>query len=257
MSNIIHVRVETINYGGFKSLEVAFNVKDSQQFFVTYPTVETILNYRADSVREKIASKSFKAFLGGGRTVGKISGKIVNKPELVGATAKVSLIKFDDFVAVSSWEAFENRNESVAKLLATGFSDSFRSIAYEQIGETLALDERQKWLESRMQGKVTRRTLTDSIKSYLDYRPEVSDNYRRWIYSNVSDSLNIALFGKKASRLCIERGCDRDELRNTHDEFTLSRIDKIESVVMIQIDSGMEPMEAMKFTLETVFRICA
>ena len=125
------------------------------------------------------------------------------------------------------------------------FSDSF-GIAFEK-------EDRQRWLESRLAGKVTRRTLTDSSKSYLDYHPEVSDR----IYSNVSDLLNLTLFGKRASRLCQERDCDKDELRNTHDEFTLSRIDKIESVVMIQIDSGMEPMEAMKFTLETVFRISA
>jgi hypothetical protein len=60
---------------------------------------------------------------------------------------------------------------------------------------------------------------------------------------------------KKASELCLERNCNRDTLRDTHDELTLARIDKIEAVAMIQIDSGMEPIEAMCYTLETVFKI--
>jgi hypothetical protein len=40
---------------------------------------EVILNYRENSVREKIASKSLKAFLGAGRTGGKFTGTIINK----------------------------------------------------------------------------------------------------------------------------------------------------------------------------------
>jgi len=55
------------------------------------PTAEVILNYGENGVREKIASKLLKAFLGAGRTVGKFNGTIVNKPELVGATAEVIL----------------------------------------------------------------------------------------------------------------------------------------------------------------------
>jgi len=51
-------------------------------FFVGY-FVEVNLNYEPNNVRKKIASKSLKAFLEAGRTVGKFTGNIVNK-ELVG-----------------------------------------------------------------------------------------------------------------------------------------------------------------------------
>lgn len=51
----------------------------------------------------------------------KITGKIVNRPKGAEGTPKVSLIKFDGFVALSSWEAFENQNKYVAQLLAAVF----------------------------------------------------------------------------------------------------------------------------------------
>jgi hypothetical protein len=60
-------------------LTVAIAVTNPKRLFLTFPTAESILNYRANSVREKIASKSLKAFNGGGRTVGKKEGLIVNK----------------------------------------------------------------------------------------------------------------------------------------------------------------------------------
>ena len=142
--------------------------------------------------------------------------------------------------------AQELRDSLVGLSLTQLFSDSF--------GVKFEADDRQKYLETRMAGKVTRSTLTDSIDSYVQTHA-VSVNYGHWIYSNVSDCLNLGLFGKKASKLCIERGCNKNELRDTHDEVTLARIDKIEAVAMIQIDNGMEPIEAMKFTLSTVFRI--
>lgn len=169
----------------------------------------------------------------------------------------------------------QNRKESVLTLIqfervlrgmdrkgnetAKNLTDALLGLSLQQLfcdgfGIEFEKSDRQKYLETRLAGKVTRRTLTDAIKQYVGSH-DVSDNYRHWIYSNVSDCLNIALFGKKASKLCLERGCEKEKLRDTHDEVTLAKIDKIETVAMIQIDNGMEPMEAMKFTLNTVFRI--
>lgn len=106
---IIAVRLEIIKWGGWDKLEVAVNVADPAELFLTYPTAEVILNYRENSVREKIASKSLKAFLGAGRTVGKFNGRIVNKENLVGATAKVVLILLEDFGPIAP---SQNRGES-------------------------------------------------------------------------------------------------------------------------------------------------
>ena len=81
----------------------------------------TIVNYRVDSVRKKIASKSLKAFLGAGRTVGKFTGTIVIK-QLMGATAKVALISLEDFLAIATWESsviLNYRVDSVREKIAS------------------------------------------------------------------------------------------------------------------------------------------
>ena len=166
------------------------------------------------------------------------------------AVNTIGLLDFEKLLRVLDRQGNKSAQELSDALIGLAltqlFSDSF--------GIKFEAEDRQKYLETRMAGKVTRRTLTDSIDSYVQTHA-VSVNYGHWIYSNVSDCLNLGLFGKKASKLCVERGCKKDGLRDTHDEITLARIDKIEAVAMIQIDNGMEPIEAMKFTLSTVFRI--
>jgi len=47
--------------------------------YLSFSTIETILNYRPNSLREKIASKSLKTFLGKDLILGKVSGNTVNK----------------------------------------------------------------------------------------------------------------------------------------------------------------------------------
>jgi hypothetical protein len=242
---MLTVRLETIKYGGWDSLEVAIDINqvDGKTLYVTYPTAETILNYRENSVREKVASKSFKLFLGEGLPLGKFSGSIVNKLGLSGARAKVNLIELSDLIKLAAWEA-SNGNTAIAKLLAIGFGDSLRSLAYEQLGIEITAEDRQSWIKSRFVGKQTRRTWTDAVSDYINNN-EVSENYRTWVYKHVSDSVNVALFGKKAKQLCEERKCDRDSLRDTHDEASLRLIDRIEDYAMRLIDRGLEPKQAI------------
>ena len=198
------------------------------------------------------APKWLKAILGADASLFSVT---TNREQVEGRRVRskesaLTLIQFERVLRVmdrkGNLTAQSMTDALVGLSLTQLFSDSF--------GVKFEADDRQKYLETRMAGKVTRRTLTDSIDSYVQTHA-VSVNYGHWIYSNVSDCLNLGLFGKKASKLCIERGCNKNELRDTHDEVTLARIDKIEAVAMIQIDNGMEPIKAMKFTLSTVFRI--
>jgi hypothetical protein len=101
-----------------------------------------------------------------------------------------------------------------------------------------------RWEKIRSGTIVTRRELTDAIKEYLETN-EVSENYRKFVYSNCSDKINRSLFGKTASKLCAERSCDRDELRSTHSAASLVLIDRIEGHAVRLIDRGMEPQIAV------------
>jgi len=49
-----------------------------------------------------------------------------------------------DFIAIAIWESSVNRNTEVTQILASGFGDSIRSTAYEQLGIPLGLKERQR-----------------------------------------------------------------------------------------------------------------
>ena len=44
--------------------------------------------------------------------------------------------------------------------------------------------------------------------------PETSEDAKKWVYSNVSDRLNIALTGYKGRYWCDKLGCDSGTLRN-------------------------------------------
>lgn len=105
----------------------------------------------------------------------------------------------------------------------------------------------QIWEEVRAAGIGTRRTFTDAIRDYILEHPYLSDDYRIYIYPRVSDCLNLGVFGKTAAALCLERSCDYNHLRDTHEAKDLKLIDRIEHHCVKLIDKyKMEPLLAMR-----------
>lgn len=105
--------------------------------------IESILNYRADSCREKIGSKSFKAFVGEGFHVGKISGCKVNNQN-----SKVVLYPHNPTVAkLISWEASQG-NERALQIVDASLLDSPESLLLEQFGIHLSVEERNTRIET-------------------------------------------------------------------------------------------------------------
>jgi hypothetical protein len=133
-----------------------------------------------------------------------------------------------------------------------------RTIRAVITGEYLALTpeaERIKreliegWEKLRQSGKYTRRSLTDSIKEYMESH-EVSESYAHWIYPNVSDCLNLGLFGLKAAELVKARNCDPKKLRDTYNDRELKMVERVEDHAILLVDDyDTEPMEAMKQAL--------
>jgi len=109
----------------------------------------------------------------------------------------------------------------------------------------------QARLQVRLKTKVVRRTTTDSIRNYCILH-NMSANYRKFVYSNVSDTLNVALFGKTAKKLREERGVETNELlRDSHSVEALKTISDIENLVVRLVDfKGYEPLTAMKKAIE-------
>jgi hypothetical protein len=108
--------------------------------------------------------------------------------------------------------------------------------------------DRKAFYKARMDGKVTRRTLTDAIADWLT-RSNPSENTKRFIYRNVTDLVYKGLFGKTAQRLKDERGAG--ELRDCMSEAELKLLERIEANITTLIDDkGYTPSEATKKVLE-------
>lgn len=112
------------------------------------------------------------------------------------------------------------------------------------------------WLKARQDGKSARRTLTDAVKSYIERHPELSQNARQWLYHNVSDELNMRLFGQKSKALKAVLGVKNGHLlRDRLTEDQLINIHAVEAAAVRLIDAGdMQPIKAVqKVAIECLF----
>lgn len=107
--------------------------------------------------------------------------------------------------------------------------------------------ERNERLEARIKGKVARRFLTDAIKDYLD-RHELSENYKKFVYSNCSDCLNKIILGAKAKQAKEFYSVpEHSLLRNHIPVAALRELELTEEMAKRLIDErDLEPLEAVK-----------
>ncbi|MDJ0746316.1 MAG: hypothetical protein QNJ32_23535 [Xenococcaceae cyanobacterium MO_167.B27] len=108
------------------------------------------------------------------------------------------------------------------------------------------LEEYQAKHKARVQGKLTRRTLTNAIRDYINANADdLSDNYKKFIYSNCTDTVNRIVFGRSASKLKEEWDCR--ELRSAMTIEELMIVDGVERLALTLIDDlGFEPLTAIK-----------
>lgn len=109
-------------------------------------------------------------------------------------------------------------------------------------------EERNTRIKARVQSKLTRRTLTDSIKEYIERHPELTENYSKFIYSNCSDHTNLTVLGAKSKQVKLELDLKPTGLlRDTIPMNSLREIEAIEMVAGRLIDAeDIEPLEATK-----------
>ena len=90
---------------------------------------------------------------------------------------------------------------------------SLRKIFSRSFGVKFTDEEAESWIASRFVGIEKRNLWTDAIKGWT-LNPGLSENAKKWVYSNVSDRLNVALTGHKGRYWCDKLGCDSSTLRN-------------------------------------------
>ena len=108
------------------------------------------------------------------------------------------------------------------------------------------LEDYQAKQEARVQGKLTRRTLTNAIKDYINANAELlSDNYKKFVYNNCTDAVNRIVFGRSAKKL--KEDWDTREVRSAMTIEELMIVDGVERLAVTLIDDlGFEPITAIK-----------
>jgi len=181
------------------------------------------------------ASRDFKRLLGDDFKTSKVK-TVYNKKY----TNFVTLYIFELILArldrSGNTEAQNIRDSLVGLSLHQLFSDAFY-VKFEK-------EERQRWLEDRDNGKIYRRTLTDSIKDYLLAHPHAD----KMLYPVVTDLIYLGIFNRRAAELKV----DWNET-NPRDEMTrkeLSYVAEVEALTSRLIDrDGLYPLTAAKEAL--------
>jgi hypothetical protein len=224
--------------------EVICGLDPENNLYVGTPTIEKCFGFRPDQTREKIASKSFKAFAGSSFRLGKLQAIV---SDFARGRAKVNFYPFDVFLTILKWQVKE-KNEKAIDLVIAGFADSFSDFAYQEFGVQNKKEERQKWLKTRMESKVVRRTLTDAIKDWLE-RTDASENTRKFLYATITDNINRGIFSRSAKKLKEDWGCANPRDNMTADE--LRWVAEVEDLAMRLIDNhGFDPIASIKEALE-------
>ena len=140
-------------------------------------------------------------------------------------------------------------HENVVNLLLACAEEALERRADSAFNVVRSEEERNSKLAARIQGKQTRRKLTDAISDWLDNEEnDASENSRKFMYSNCSDSLNNIVLGYKARVAKEILGVSEHSLlRDYLPMAAISELDAVERLACILIDEdNMNPVDAVK-----------
>lgn len=149
------------------------------------------------------------------------------------------------------WWHFSSNNKKAKSILKASTEETIERRADAKFNQIRTEEEYESRTKVRMEGKQIRHSLTDAIKWYVDNH-EVSDNKRRWIYHHCSEAANIGLFGRKASKLCVDFGvADNSMLRDSLTADELRWLTEIEDLAArLILFHNYEPHPAVKEAIE-------
>jgi hypothetical protein len=190
---------------------------------------------RLSELQEK---NSLKAIAGKGSH---LSESIV-KMKYEGATKPVELVPIQFSVLI--W--IESGSEIGKALAFASVIESIERRADAAFGIIRNEQERNARYVTRRDSILSRHFSTDCIDSYCKTNP-VSDAYRRWVYLNVSDYLNKALFGMKSKEIRQHYDIGENSPRDYFPAETLKIVDTIEKATALRVKlTGICPKQAIK-----------
>lgn len=170
----------------------------------------------------------------------------IEKTKIEGENQIVKLISQTDIVTFWTMAAMLGYSKAF-NLVAACAVESLERRADVAFGILRTEEERNQRMAARTKGKVARRSLTDVIQNYIKSH-ELSDNYKRFIFSNCSDHLNKIILGAKAKQAREFYQIPESSLLRNH--IPVAAIRELElaeemSARLIE-ERDMEPLEAVK-----------
>lgn len=229
--------IATIDFGAFK---IQGLLLQDASFAVAVSQIAELFSFL-----NKNLSRELKALLGAGFPFLKVTSKLNSK-----AVNCISLSQFATVIIKLAHEG--NPIAQELNLLTVEFTMQARFS--KAFGKKFDVEDQDKWLKARATAKRARRALTDLVKDYREAHPELSENTLRWMYSNCSDTLNIALTGQKSRHWKDSLGLkEKDLLRDYWSDSVLKKIESIEDFIGVLIDEdGMGPLTATKAAIVTL-----
>jgi hypothetical protein len=229
MASTIKAHITDVSVG---HLSVKGLMSDDGNFYIAIPQIAERFN-----VPQKNASRDFKALMGEGFTFLKMSvhGTKVTVNAMPLEVFELLVAKLD---RSGNQSAQDFRDDLVGLSLRQLFSDAF-GVKFEE-------EDRQQWLKLRQEVKQVRRSLTDAVKNYIQSHSELSENAIKFMYSNASDKVNKAVFGRIARQLVKDFQCNKDDLRDQFTAAELRHIQQVEDLAMRLVDQhDIEPVAAV------------
>jgi hypothetical protein len=157
------------------------------------------------------------------------------------------MISLDDVSKYWTLAAFQTQNQLAIAFLAASQSEALERRADAAFGKIRTEQERNECFIIRRDGIISRHFWTDCVDSY--YRSnEVSENYKKWIYVQVSDMVNKSILGTTARAYRESLGLP--EGVSTRDYLSagqLKQIDTIEKAAGMRANrDGLCPRQALK-----------
>ncbi len=169
------------------------------------------------------------------------------KGKIDGNNSSIRLINLDSALEIIQVYAQLGNKECQALVFAC-FAETIERRLDNAFGVKRTEENRNKRLKARVESKLTRRTLTDSIKEYIARHPELSENYPKFVYSNCTDCINLVVLGAKSKEIKVELDLKpTGALRDVIPFLSLRELETIEGVAGRFIDAeDTEPLEACK-----------
>ena len=123
---------------------------------------------------------------------------------------------------------------------------------FERLKTSEAYQERREWDVRRSLSKTNYRIHTDSIKENI--YPTLTDEQRKFCYSNEADVLNVALFGKTAKGWKKEHPDAKGNIRDYTSILQLVVLSNLEVINAEMIRQGISQQERLDVLNKTAIR---